>query len=131
MNAYLYEQNHERMDRGMSGQVSQRWGYPNKVPKNKLKSVRLARRGSVLEADRQHPQKEAGNIHEQNSVTEVLDLPEVNHQLGNRARLQRGQIMSVLFPLSYFYIKTNNRSSKEGMKEKKNLNPEIPAQSQY
>ena len=72
MNAYLYEQNYERMGRGMSGQVSQRRGYPYKVPKNKLKSVRLTRWGSILEADRQHQQKEAGNMHEQNSVTEVL-----------------------------------------------------------
>ena len=41
----------------MSGQVSQRWGYLHKVPKNKLKSVRLARQGSVLEADSTHTKR--------------------------------------------------------------------------
>ena len=45
--------------------------------------------------------------------------PKVNHQLGNRARLQRGQMVSALFSLSYFYIKTNKRSSKKGWRRKK------------
>lgn len=71
MNGYLYEQNYERMGRGTSGQVSQRWGYPYKIPKNKLKSVRLARQGSVLEADSMHTK----GVRKQNSVTEILDLP--------------------------------------------------------
>lgn len=75
----------------------------------------------------QHTQKKAGNTHEWNSITEVLDLPWVNYQLCNRARLQRSQMENALFSLSYLYTKMNNRSSKEGRKEKKNLNLEIQA----
>lgn len=71
--------------------------------------------------------KEAGNIHEQSSVTEVLDLPKVNYHLYDWARL-----VNALFSLPYLDPKTSSKISKEGMKEEKKrkiLNPEIRAQS--
>lgn len=96
----------------MSGQVSQRWRDPYEIQKDELNLSGWRDRKEHWMLTAQHVQKEAGNIHQQSSVTEVLDRPKVNYHLYDWARL-----VNALFSLPCLDTKTSSKVSKEGMKE--------------